>query len=658
MKRAGSSTSRRTTPIVAVAVTTLLLPVVPSAAAAERRNALDGVTPVTITANPPGDLLQHPETVYPPQAVGSDRWMLEKAKDLGAPEELIDALLGSARDDESVPVGYRVDVPWPDVTGNGLQDVMAMHIVHIPGTQSGRLEFTMRDGLDGRALWNWAGEYVDGGLFPVRARVGRKGHNGVLMIKWEDRDVTFLGLSHRGRQVYEYSMGPLTDLASGHVVREESLRGFSLFDGLEGRATDILLEVGEGAGLEPEDAGVGLSAMLGVRARILDGRDGSIVDHEQLEPVAIRSPRLYPAPDVDQDGLEDYVAFPVIPDLIPEGQEPLPSIDGHYMRARKGTDGAAIWVSDSIEMRDAPLVWTSGSEFPQQVQVYSDLGDLVGDGRRDILVQVYDIPFFEEDPADAESTINVIDGETGWLRWHKSGWNPLAIGDVESDGHRDVITLQNIFSDDRFGVRLIARSGESGRSMYKRKHLLKKKMPEDADPYAYLYPTGDLEPDGIPEMALTMGWFRSGAGEIHFRGYYITARSGKRLPILRHGFIFAAVDGRGDDLLRPILDEDDKLRRLEINSGTSFKRILSLRASANGQPLSDAEFWGATPARFNRDRCVDILAKVAVSTAGQPGATFSIAIDGGSGRILWTQRRGGTIEEPPRVTARDQNTAC
>lgn len=586
--------------------------------------------------------------------------LLEKARTLGAPDELVDRYLDSIEEVSVLPIDYRVDIPWPDVTNNGLQDVMEFHLVMESTTRSGRLEITMRDGLTARPLWGWSGDFVDGSLMPVPAKVGRKGRNGILMLKWEGREVTFLGLSNKGRTVYDYSVGPLSDALDGYVLKNESLVSFDLFDGLKGRATDILLGLGEGAQLEPTGAGIGARAFANVRARVIDGRDGTLVDHEAIEPVLDDIPRLHAAPDADGDGLDDYVAFPAVPDLVPEGQgPPVPDLEADYMRARKGTDGASIWQSHPIPVRSASPLVVAEDPPQQDVSIRSRFGDLSGSKRKDIVVQVYEYDFFQEDQSDLESDLYLIDGETGWIRWQKPGWAPLPIGDPDKDGKRDILTANPIAPQGRVGLKLVALSGKDGKVLYKRKHVLKEKPPPNVFRFAWVDPSGDLEPDGVPELSILLAWHDMDSNRSARRDYYLTAKTGKRLGIgKRYGWIFGAVDGHGDDLMKIAID-DDRWTGWKIYAGIGLREIMEVDISDERYPLGESSFFSAWPARFNRDGCVDFLVSLWISPGPQPrGATFSAALDGGSGRVLWTRRWGGLPLDPPAVRARDKNDTC
>lgn len=130
-------------------------------------------------------------------------------------------------------------------------------------------------------------------------------------------------------------------------------------------------------------------------------------------------------------------------------------------------------------------------------EAVSPMGDVDGDGAIDVLVSG-----FPRDPVrDSISVVSSRSGEAIWtLSRHEGeipelrnfGWKGCAVGDVNGDGVADAAIVDErdlvLIVDGRTGstLREIERSVESG-------------MGE-------LTPLGDLDGDGLPELALYEGW--------------------------------------------------------------------------------------------------------------------------------------------------------
>ena len=132
----------------------------------------------------------------------------------------------------------------------------------------------------------------------------------------------------------------------------------------------------------------------------------------------------------------------------------------------------------------------------------------------------------------------------------------------------------------------------------------------------------------------------------------ISGATGARLGVLRDlSPMGASIDGRGDDLYRwsgspagmEVLDGRTRTMRL----GIDFDIPLTLP--------TDFDYLIPIAARLDGDRCADF-----VGTLTNSRSTFAVAIDGGSGRLLWVKRQQGVdLGGPVRQTRRsDRNHAC
>ena len=580
--------------------------------------------------------------------------LLTKAAELGAPQGLIDALEAA----DTAGFTYRRDVAWPDVTGNGLDDVMEMGIFEAPVGDSGRLELKLRDGLTGQPLWDWSGNYVEGFMIPVPARVGRAGHNGVLVVKFQGPQVGFIGISSRGEIVYEKNFDYLTDSDEGSFV------SFDLFNGLKGDATDILL--GMERGTHPLVPVIGNGPTLGVGASIIDGRNGKIVRHEAIEPRVTEYPELSVTPDLDGDGLDDYIAFPVTPDVNPDpnSQEPLlPDLSKKYMRARKGTDGKAIWQSQPMDIEDVTTAAGIGGlpgspESYRRITIHTALGDLAGGKRKDLVLQVQDVRMVTPDDSEISSRLLLIEGNTGWVRWQLPGQNPMAIGDIDRDGKDDLLTSRELVRKRHVRLKIRALDGGTGKGLYERTFALKKKMPPDSSTHAFVYPAGDVEPDRLPEVAVYLSWHAENDGaedddELAYRHFYIHAKNAKRLPVRSKGLAVAVpIDGKGDDFGRLLYDKELPWYGVHFFSGTTQKKLLQITVPEIARNDS-RYFWTTDFGNFDDDRCADLLIEL-----GNGSATFALVIDGGDGKVLWSQKRKGLLGALPELKVQDRNQAC
>ncbi|MDQ3957537.1 MAG: hypothetical protein M3273_04360, partial [Actinomycetota bacterium] len=201
----------------------------------------------------------------------------------------------------------------PDWSGDGRPDDLSIHYVFEFRGAAVRTTTTLRvaEGDTGQLLWSrrWEDDratYVSA----VPARVGRVGRPGVILdevrgfefgttaIEHEVRALTGAGKKVWSRRFSSTIVGdwPINYVASDYLV------SLAPFDGLPGRATDVLVATGEVV-VPPAwrlQSGV-------VEGAVIDGRDGGLVTHPVPEVGVTFVPRVYAIHDVDDDGLDDYV---------------------------------------------------------------------------------------------------------------------------------------------------------------------------------------------------------------------------------------------------------------------------------------------------------------------------------------------------------------
>lgn len=587
-------------------------------------------TPVPVTVSPS----LRDAGLGPPRSLSYRRYILE------APPPA----------DGSSPSQARLvyDQPWPDLTGDGLDDVVGLDTLLTrlesepggppAGTRS-RVKLTAYDGLTGRKLWRISESVAntltaEGDVAFLPAKVGPGGRNGVIvkLYKSPGPGHVFKGITHRGKKAWTYRFGSGARLAS-----------VGLFDSLPGAATDVLIGIQEGPDVGIREP-VNRTSPAILSAAIINGKNGKVRTHDAVDLGWrwLSYPQV--GPDLDGDKLEDYIVVNVLPGGLPA----VTDSTSYYFRGRKGSNGDELWTSDPLQVKiDLPQFFFDAR-----------LGDVTGDRLNDLLVYPWRHDLDEGEQTVDDHQIFAVDGARGSLLWSAHGQlfdidfkgtsNP---GDLNSDGRSDVFTMSPTNTGKRPAATVLAYSGADGKRLYRRTFRLRRARRGGQTVVAQVQ-GADIDGDGSPEVKAWLGWWRpdrpTGGGG---RWFFLSARTGKMLrPSLRPqtGFLSRSLDGRGDDLF--IMRRG---RSVDFFDGDTRRRLLSLTFDA---PASGRKYHlSLEPARLNRDRCTDLLATL--TDFGDN--SFVMAIDGGSGKIMWARTQKSSVKGSARLTRRvDRNRSC
>jgi hypothetical protein len=219
-----------------------------------------------------------PDRVAEWAADGDDRFLYWAQR--AAPRALVDALHLGLPNDRMI-----VNLPWGDMTGDRLDDVMAVELdfgIGGLGLAESRTWLEALDGRSGKSLWRR--ELESQLTFPVEMKLGRKARTGVLVpsYDYESETTTFLAIDHRGRTFYEQSFVATTQLDAGVVTGREDVVSFAVQNSLRGRATDVLIGISDIRKVPETDPA--LPSVVGrSRTAVIDGRTGEVVAHPDVE---------------------------------------------------------------------------------------------------------------------------------------------------------------------------------------------------------------------------------------------------------------------------------------------------------------------------------------------------------------------------------------
>lgn len=587
-----------------------------------------------------------------------DRRQLAMASDAGAPDWLTSAL-----GDPKVKLFHDTfSGPWPDLSGDRVDDVMSVDYAvqtsadHVVINES--MELAVFNGKNGRKLWSKTYKLGQGWGTPLSARVGSTGRNGVVVLLAEEEKLSFVGLDSSGSQVYsqEFEMArrfpdpvaPYTDVAS-----------YGLLDALPGPATDVMVGVADVSEFPTPPGVPGVAAVM--TTKVIDGSSGELVTHLEPEIGLGRVPKPMPAPDLDADGLDDVVIAYVLPDvsLDPEtGLPEVPNVESEYLRARRGQDGSKIWTSDPLELGEP-----TESYFDQPyLKIEDALGDVTSDERPDVLLERYPTPFgeFVLSSPDKPARFLFVSGANGSYIWDKEADDSALVGDLDSDGDRELLFANEYKAKKIRGTRLMAYEG-TGHVLYERR------IPAEADPWgdrewegvsSDLSLTGDVDVDGTGDVFLYQTLWVSDKNStmgMTLRPLIVSSLEGRTLgPRLEQDRpLRSSVDGRGTDLMRfPYRGPPSAVRVMD-----GLTRRMVIRTDLDiPMTLPTEDDWLSSLIAFHADRdpCADLVALVQ-----NDKNSFLAVIDGASGRIKWSHRLVGPdlgdLEQSPPV---DANRRC
>lgn len=549
------------------------------------------------------------------------------------------------------------NLAWGDLTGDGLDDVMVTDVDFGPGglgltgvsTKLGAL-----DGRDGSSLWTR--EFESDVVFPIEVTLGKKPRAGALVVSYdyEDDTTTFLGLDHRGRRAYRHSFRASSTVDGGEITGREDIASFDVQNSLPGRATDVVVGIADVRRTPEVDPSV--PAVAGVtRTVAIDGRSGDLVEHAEGEIGVGRVPVPLAGPDLDGDGLDDHVMAYVLPGIESDEESGLPAspstdLEREFLRGRRGVDGRRLWTSPPMEIDDG---WDAPPLF-----VDASLGDQTRDGHEEPLLNYSRTAYVSPDyrlffpPTDAKGAWS-LSGRNGRVLWHRPVVSGVTLDDLDRDKRRDVLLVDDVSHDKRFGTRLTAASGLDARRVYSRFFPVRRRS-DDQTVDSDLWRAGDLQPDGVDDFVLDQGLrrdFDNGTEWYWVRDTLLSGATGTRIRRLASLFpLRASVDGHGDDLVRW-----NSPSGMTVVDGRTRRELLTVELDIPLTLPTDVDYLVPMAARVDRDRCADFFGTLANS-----GSTFAVAVDGGSGRLLWAKRQqgvdvGGPVTQTKRI---DRNRAC
>lgn len=559
---------------------------------------------------------------------------IARLQNLGVPSELLSIL---AADQMATFTGSFVDViPAADLDRDGRDDVVAGYY---------RYEITINDpsdplsplveekvysrlralsGRDGSTIWR---KNYDSFIWPVTARVGERARAGMYMLHglttWTgpigDRELRIDALEGAtGRRIWRQSYESVT--SEGDATLYVGVpTGIDIFNGLPGKQTEVLVGVSDVAG--SYSAYVSRTTTL-----VLHGADGRETTHPAQDVGVNWFTGPWAVGDVGGNRFDDYVVPSDKGVALPDDQSP-PELGG-IVTARTGTSGEDIWVE-------------GGYDFKYLAWVYN-LGDVVGDGHRDIgivTVASDDTSVFFTFGATRFVTY-LTDAGAGILRWRKpDGW-PYSPGDIDRDGKAEV-TTRDVQWQSRKGKIVYRQQSFNGRGHRLWRRPITRNYEAgscqvacSAGYGAGWLEVGDFHRDGSIDT-FVLNSIQQEPGEDRDFNFTVSGRTGRAVDsggeeLQAFG---AALDGRGTDVvdvdasgtdLRLVARSGDR-DRLLWRSELTFDTVFGPRASRRLASI-----------KLDPDRCDDAIAII-----DSPKAAIVVALDGGSGRVKWQRTVDG-----------------
>jgi len=314
---------------------------------------------------------------------------------------------------------------------------------------------------------------------------------------------------------------------------------------------------------------------------VVSGADGTSA--ATIGPVVLQSGFAYPTAidDISGDKLADVAV----------GELNASSTNGAgKLSTYRGTDGTHLWTATG----DYYDVW------PYSVP------DMTGDHRADLLVT----------PPDGGTRL--LNGATGaalWSRRDEGGW---PIGDVNHDGRGELL-LEDFGGDKDRESLTIAVVGVTNKPLWSRAVTMRH---DGARLRAY--PVGDLQPDGVQDVFVASDFQnKAGEGAHHF---VLDGATGRvlldRMPKNEYG-AYAAIDGRGDDLIDAELKKDHPV--ITARRGESGRALWTWTGPAGTDP----------PDGFGAELTGDRRADVVLIAGGFEEPLELTVLDGRTGHLRW-----------------------
>ncbi|HVL64169.1 MAG TPA: hypothetical protein VM573_03250, partial [Actinomycetota bacterium] len=506
-----------------------------------------------------------------------------------------------ARDVYAVAMDYEVTIDFGPVP------ILLMDISY-----TGETIVTALSGRREKVLWEK--KYPDL-VVPVDARVGRKGRNGTLMLyglntttgpidQWEIKVEALEG--RRGKKLWERSYRTTIVDAYPAIVATDAPVGIDVFDGMKGRADDILIGL-----TDIVFAGVAYTSVT--RAVVIDGRTGTENEHPARDVAVNWIADPWAVRDLDDDGRDDYVVANV--DSVASGDEGAPEVTD-ILTARRGTDGRDIWTR-------------GGYDFEQIAWIFP-LRDVNANGDPDIAVNTMR-------GSNYAMHTYLTDGGDGIARWDGPGGWPYSPGDIDRNGFRDIVTrdVHVRFGQNMIAMKLWARGG-SGRKLWARTFRTRYTPAPVCTSICFTFimsgfgEIGDLDRDRVEDSFVRHQIEHDPGGRETFF-YTVDNRQGHSS---NHGGeerwpLFASVDGRGADLADVTLTASGSevtARRGHGAPSQLWRTTLDFDMPIVKQKSS---VW-ARGVRLDRDRCAEVLLTVAT-----PKRIVLVVLDGSDGSVSW-----------------------
>jgi hypothetical protein len=414
-----------------------------------------------------------------------------------------------------------------DLDGDGRSDALFVNVI-----DNAMTVHALR-GDDGHVLWSRVDPADDGYAYP--AAVGAGGDPGVIMAKYRtwsvlSQSVTTLqvvALSGTGQVVWESTRTGICAGALALVAGGGRCQGLPYLAGFlhanPSPATDVLVGLRDVTYtmICPVFACY-VTFVDTVTGQIVRGTDGSAGAQATTVGFPNHSVSALPGPDVNGDGLDDFV--------LEEGN-PF-GISGSRVAAYDGSDGDSLWETTDLAAGGFAVL---------------DGGRVTGSPGHDLVVSSRGFVDTELNPL-----AHLLRATDGGVVWSKAVGLPNRLGDLDGDGKDEIgfatfeatpCTVENCPPDDQsyVGVRFEA-INDAGSDVYSVSYRATGSMQHRT---VYVTAGGDVEPDGVPDAT-----YRITGGSSVLDGGVVSGRTGEKLWSGDPGYPVAApVDGSGDDLV-------------------------------------------------------------------------------------------------------------
>lgn len=306
-----------------------------------------------------------------------------------------------------------------DLDGDGGDDVLGFATKTYDSGPPDELRFVARAGRDGRELWSYEPINVNSVAYP--AKVGPNSADGVVVLTsvFEETKTAQASVIRRGYVVTALSgsgqvlwvrpaVGTAVSTASTYQCVQLPTRMVRL-DAVAGAAGDMLFMWRNFGACPLSNAGIYMF-------EVVDGRTGTVAA-TSIAPVGV-SPLLHDVVaigDVSGDELDDWALVESDSDSWRWWER--------YARAVTafgGATGQQLWHADGLD------------GFSDDGRTLTNLGDVTGDGRRDLGLAA------RGPSGHGEPATQLLDGATGEPGWTLEG-KARSLGDVDDDGRREVM---------------------------------------------------------------------------------------------------------------------------------------------------------------------------------------------------------------------------